>query len=93
MQLFAILEHAGFDLVCFLLFLFRSQARMVAEVIALRSQSEVRAKSRHPRRHLSDAKRVTLVTLDRFFGIRHDLPLLTPGTVRKWAKKIATLGF
>ena len=88
-----LLPQAGLELLGFLLLLFRSQARLVAETIALRAQSEVCVKCRHPRRHLSDAKRVILGTLDRFFGIRHDLPLLTPGTVRKWAKKIATLGF
>lgn len=93
MPLFAVLAHAGFDLLRFLLFLFRSQARLVAETIAMRSQSEVCAKCRHPRRHLSDAKKVTLVALDRLVGIRHGLPLLNPRTIRAWAARISTLAF
>lgn len=93
MLLFAILLQAGFDLLCFVRLLLRVQARVVAETIALRSQSEVCAKCRHPRRRLCDPKRVTLVLLDRFFGVRHDLPLLEPATVRRWARKICTLAF
>lgn len=93
MPLIVLLPQAGLELLCFLLLLFRSQSSLVAETIAIRAQSEVCVKCRHPRRHLPDAKRVTLVILDRFFGIRHDLPLLTPGTVREWAKKIGKLAF
>jgi len=93
MQLFAILAQAGMDLLRFLLLLFRAQARLVAEIIALRSQSEVCAKCRHPRRRLADAKKVTLAVIDRFTGIRHDLPLLTPRTIRAWAARIATRAF
>ncbi len=93
MLLLAILAQAGFDLLCFLHLLLRVQARVVAENIALRSQSEVCAKCRHPRRRLSDANRVTLVLLDRFFGVRHHLPLLDPATVRRWAKKMCTPAF
>lgn len=84
MRLLAILAQAGFDLLRFVLLLFRMQARTAAENIALRSQSEVCAKCRHPRRRLSDARRVTLVMLDRVFGVRHHLPLLAPATVRRW---------
>jgi putative transposase len=77
----------------FAIILFRLPAALAAENIALRSSGDVCVRCRHPRRHLDDAKKVTLVVLDRVFGIRHDLPLLSPATIRRWARKVSTYAF
>jgi transposase InsO family protein len=90
---FILLAQLGGDLVRFLLILFRSPAALVAENIALRTSAEVCARCHHKRRHLSDAKRVTLVVLDRLFGIRDQLVLIIPSTVRRWATKCGNLSF
>lgn len=89
----SILAQAGCDLLRFVLLLFRAQGRVAAENIALRMQSEVCAKCRHPRRRLLDAKKVSLVILDRLFEVRQDLPLLTAATVRRWGRRVATIAF
>ncbi len=88
-----ILAQLGCDLVRFLFALFRTPAALAAENIALRSSAEVCVRCRHQRRRLPDARKVTLVVLDRLFGIREQLVLIAPRTVRRWGKKISAAGF
>jgi putative transposase len=90
---FCILPQLGCDLVRFLLTLFRAPAALAAENIALRSSAEVCVRCHHQRRRLPDARKVTLVVLDRLFGIRDQLVLVTPRTVRRWGGIMSTAAF
>lgn len=93
MMFFPVLAQLGCDLLRFVVSMFRSSAAILAENIALRASSEVCVRCHHPRRRLPDPKKVVIVLLDRLFGVRNALVLISPATVRRWAKKITTLAF
>ncbi len=93
MHLIVVLMQVACNLLPFLCGLFRVQTSLLVEIIALRAQSDVCAKCRHPRRRLADSAKVTIALLDRAFAVRHDLPLLSPRTIRAWASSLSSLAF
>src|SRR5207302_7290565 len=58
-----------------------------------RASAEVCVRCHPERRRLPDSSKALLVILDHFYRLRRELVLVTPTTVRRWAKEFSKIAF